>query len=306
MTILMDGLAHAEKIRAKLTEDIQADLHQGRLLQAPKLIAICVGNNPSARIYVRMKQRACHESNILSEILYLEQQTEMTELMDVIKQLNRDETVSGILLQHPLPPQIDTRTVFDAIASSKDVDGVNSSSFGKTSLGADAFPTCTPAGMIDLLQIYKIALEGKHMVVVGRSPILGRPMAMQALNKNATVTLCHSRTKDLPSFTRQADILVAACGKPHFIIGEWLQQGVVVLDAGFNAGNVGDTDFTSCSQKASYITPVPGGVGPMTIAHLLKNTYHSELRATQRRQAAQAAARVSSSYVRQGQDGAVD
>ena len=272
----MNGLSHSERIKKKITQQITGDLKAGRLRRNPKLIAICVGDNPSSQIYVRMKKRACEECNILSEIVYLPKEISTEELLEIIDQFNHDKIVSGILVQHPLPEHIDTRVVFDKIALQKDVDGVSSISFGRSSFGVKSFPACTAAGIIELLAIYSIGLAGKHLVVVGRSPILGRPVAMLGLNANATVTICHSKSKNVSFYTQQADIVIAACGQPQMIHGDWLKAGVVVIDAGYNSSRVGDVDFKTCKLKASHITPVPGGVGPMTIAFLLKHTYFSE------------------------------
>ena len=193
-------------------------------------------------------------------------------MLKVIDELNSDKSITGILLQHPVPKQINERLAFDRIAEKKDVDGVNSLSFGKLSMGEKSFNPCTPYGIMLLLEEYGINLAGKHAVVVGRSPILGKPMAMMLLEKDATVTICHSKTKNLPEILRQADVVVGAVGKPEFIQADWVKDGVVLLDAGYNPGNVGDIDLKNAASKSSYYTPVPGGVGPMTIAVLLLQT----------------------------------
>lgn len=197
-------------------------------------------------------------------------------LLAEIDKLNADPEISGILLQHPCPPQIEEREAFDRILTGKDVDGVTSASFGQLSMGMDAFYPCTPYGIMLLMQEYKISIEGKRAVVVGRSPILGKPMAMMLLNANATVTICHSRTQNLPEIVKQADIIVGAVGKPEFIKAEWIKEGAVLMDAGYNPGNVGDIEISKAKDKSSFYTPVPGGVGPMTIAVLLKQTLISQ------------------------------
>lgn len=199
--------------------------------------------------------------------------------MKVIHDLNEDENVHGILLQHPVPDHVDERKAFDSISIEKDVDGVTSFGYGQTALGFGAFPSCTPAAILTIIKEYGIELKGKHAVVVGRSPILGKPVSALLLNENATVTTCHSYTTNLPELVNLADIVVAAVGKPNFIKGEWLKEGAVVLDAGYNPGNIGDVEYSSCYEKASAITPVPGGVGPVTISMLLRHTVDSAERA---------------------------
>ena len=265
----------AQDIRNHLKEKIAA-LPKDQL--RPALATILVGNDIASATYVRMKIRACQEVGMGSQLIELPEKTSTQELLDCIQKLNEDKTINGILLQHPVPKHIDERAAFDSIAIEKDVDGVTTLGFGKISFQTgNAFPACTPAGIIRLLKHYKIPFTSKHAVVVGRSAILGRPLAMLLLANNATVTICHSHTKNLEEHLSKADIVVAACGKPRFIRGFCLKQDVVVVDAGYNAGNVGDVDYTSCQQKASYITPVPGGVGPMTIATLLEHSMQARL-----------------------------
>ena len=273
---LLDGKSLAQQIRVSLKQRLAQFLAAGG--SPPILAAILVGSNPASVTYVKMKLRACEEVGLRSRCIELSQETSTEELLNVIAQLNADEQVNGILLQHPVPPQIDERAAFEAIALRKDVDGVTALGFGKISLGMPAFPACTPAGILRLLEHYQLPVEGRHAVVVGRSPILGRPMALLLLAHNATVTICHSRTQNLPLHLSNADIVIAACGKPRFIQGEWLKPGVILIDAGYNLGNVGDADYDSCLLKAAYITPVPGGVGPMTIAMLLEHTVQAFLR----------------------------
>jgi methylenetetrahydrofolate dehydrogenase (NADP+)/methenyltetrahydrofolate cyclohydrolase len=198
--------------------------------------------------------------------------TTTEELLKEIYKLNENPEVDGILLQHPVPNQIDERKCFDAIDIEKDVDGVTTLGFGKISFGLDAYPSCTPAGIIRLLDEYNLSVEGKNVVVIGRSPILGKPLSMLLLQRNATVTICHSKTKNLPEIVKAADFVFACCGIPRYVKGDWLKEGCVLVDAGYNPGNIGDVDFESCYPKCSYITPVPGGVGPMTITMLLTHT----------------------------------
>lgn len=268
--VILDGKSLAEKIRGELLERVTTIKESGP--SAPVLATILVGDDPASATYVKMKGRACESVGMGSRRLELPENTTTEELLNAIDELNHDRKVNGILLQHPVPDQIDERAAFDRILPGKDVDGVTTLGFGSICFGLDAYASCTPAGIIRLIDEYEIPLSGKHAVVVGRSPILGRPMAMLLLNRHCTVTMCHSRTGDLSDHIGRCDIIIAACGKPNFIQGEWLKQNTVVIDAGFNPGNVGDADFESCVKKASHITPVPGGVGPMTIAMLLLHT----------------------------------
>jgi methylenetetrahydrofolate dehydrogenase (NADP+)/methenyltetrahydrofolate cyclohydrolase len=244
------------------------------------LVTILVGNNPSSEVYVKMKGKACESIGLGSRKIQMPEETTTEELLKVIDECNADPTVRGILLQHPSPSQIDERAAFDRIAIDKDVDGVTAFGFGRMSLGIQAYPACTPAGIVKLLDHYKINLSGLHAVIVGRSPILGKPMAQLLLNRDCTITVCHSRTKDLPRHLQSADLVVAACGKPRYIVGDWIKEGAIVVDAGYNDGNIGDADFESCAKKASWITPVPGGVGPMTITTLIAHTVESAEKAS--------------------------
>ncbi len=271
--ILLDGKLVAAKIRAKIKEDVTQATIGGR--EKPTLATILVGNNPASETYVGMKIKACDAAGIGSQLVKLPESTSTKELLSEIDRINRDQSIQGILLQHPVPSQIDERECFDAILPEKDVDGVTSSSFGKVSMNKESFFPCTPYGMVLLLQEYGISVAGKKAVVVGRSPILGKPMAIMLTNLDATVTLCHSKTKDLADIIRTADIVVGAVGKPEFIQADWLKEGVVLLDAGYNVGNVGDIDINRGKLKSSFYTPVPGGVGPMTIAVLLLQTLYS-------------------------------
>ncbi|MEH7332287.1 tetrahydrofolate dehydrogenase/cyclohydrolase catalytic domain-containing protein [Neobacillus drentensis] len=270
--IILDGIVVAQNIKDQLKGRIESLKNNG---VTPCLATILVGNNPSSETYVRMKGNACKKLGINSIRVHLPEETTTNELLETIRELNEDPTVHGILLQHPVPAQIDERMAFEAIDIRKDVDGVTSAGYGQTALGFGNYPSCTPAAIMEIIKYYKISIEGKHAVVVGRSPILGKPVSALLLNENATVTTCHSKTSNLPDILKQADIVVAAVGKPQFIQGSWLKEGSVVLDAGYNKGNIGDIDYESCYQAAGAITPVPGGVGPVTIAMLLKHTVDS-------------------------------
>jgi methylenetetrahydrofolate dehydrogenase (NADP+) / methenyltetrahydrofolate cyclohydrolase len=271
-TLILDGKRVATDVKESLKERVQSLSAKGI---TPCLATILVGNDPSSATYVKMKGNACKKLGIKSIKVELPETTTTDELLQTIAELNNDNTVHGILLQHPVPSHINERAAFEAIAIEKDVDGVTSLGFGQTAFGFGNYPSCTPAAIMTIIDYYNLPLEGKQAVVVGRSPILGKPVSMMLLNKNATVTTCHSYTKNLPDILATADIVVAAVGKPNFIKGEWLKDGAVVLDAGYNKGNIGDVEYDSCYEKASAITPVPGGVGPVTISMLLKQTVDS-------------------------------
>jgi methylenetetrahydrofolate dehydrogenase (NADP+)/methenyltetrahydrofolate cyclohydrolase len=271
--VLLDGKALAAKMRDELKIRVSALTAKGH--PVPVLATILVGTDPASDTYVKMKGKSTEAVGMESRRIHLPDTTTTQELLKVIDELNADDRVRGILLQHPVPHQIDERACFDRIAIEKDVDGVTTLGFGRISFGLDAFGSCTPAGIIRLLDEYKINVSGMNAVVIGRSPILGKPMAAMLLERNATVTICHSRTKDIAGILKDADIVVAALGKANFVKGEWLKEGVIVVDAGYNVGNVGDADYESCFKKASFITPVPGGVGPMTIATLIAQSVES-------------------------------
>ena len=268
---VLDGKLLAQHIEATLIERVQRfkDLSHG---VTPTLATILVGNDPASATYVRMKRNACKRVGIGSWRLELSPDTTTAELLEHIARLNDDPAVHGILLQHPVPSQIEERPCFDAISLAKDVDGVTCHGFGRMAMGAPAYGSATPAGIMQLLQHYEIPLLGKHAVVVGRSPILGKPMAMMLLNAHATVTICHSRTQHLPALVQQAEIVVGAVGRPEFIKGAWIAEGAVVIDAGYHPGGVGDVELSAVVDKCAAYTPVPGGVGPMTIATLLAQT----------------------------------
>src|SRR5699024_7269162 len=246
------------------------ELANGR---TPILATILVGADPASATYVKMKGNACERVGIEPLAIELGEDTSTDELLAEIEALNNNPDVHGILLQHPVPSQIDERACFDAIALEKDVDGVTCLGFGRMSMGEPAYGCATPQGIMRILAHYNIAIEGKHAVVVGRSPILGKPMALMLLNANATVTICHSRTQDLASHIRQADIVVGAVGKPEFIQANWIKDGAIVIDAGYHPGGLGDIEITDdLKQRVAAWTPVPGGVGPMTINTLIFQT----------------------------------
>lgn len=270
--LILDGQKVADDVKEGLKSRISTLKANGI---TPSLATILVGEDPSSATYVKMKGNACERLGIHSQRIHLPKETTTEELLQTIQELNEDPTVHGILLQHPVPSHIDERAAFEVISLDKDVDGVTSWGYGQTALGFGLYPSCTPAAIIRIMDFYDISAEGKHAVVVGRSPILGKPVSALLLNRNATVTTCHSRTVHLPDIIKQADIVVAAVGKPEFIKGDWLKEGAVVLDAGYNPGNVGDVEYSSCYEKSSAITPVPGGVGPVTISMLLKHTVDS-------------------------------
>ncbi|MEE1757514.1 bifunctional 5,10-methylenetetrahydrofolate dehydrogenase/5,10-methenyltetrahydrofolate cyclohydrolase [Streptomyces sp. SP18CS02] len=267
---LMDGTAHARRLVDETA--VRAAGITRRTGTRPCLATVLVGEDPASVTYVRMKQARCEKAGIASRHIELPATTTTDELVAALEGLSRDPDVHGILLQHPVGPHIDERAAFEAIAPEKDVDGVTVSSFATMSFGLPGFVSCTPGGIMRLLDAYEVDPAGKRAVVVGRSAILGKPAGMLLLARNATVTYCHSYTTDLSSAVREADILVAAVGRPRFIKGEDIKPGAVVIDAGYNPGNVGDVDFDSAVTRAGLITPVPGGVGPMTIAVLLAQT----------------------------------
>ncbi|MFF0459665.1 bifunctional 5,10-methylenetetrahydrofolate dehydrogenase/5,10-methenyltetrahydrofolate cyclohydrolase [Streptomyces mexicanus] len=267
---LMDGTALARRI-VEDTARQAADLTR-RTGTQPCLATVLVGEDPASVTYVRMKQNRCRTAGIASRHVALPARTTTEELVATLRSLSADPAVHGILLQHPVGDHIDERAAFEAIAPEKDVDGVTFASFATMSFGVPGFVSCTPGGILRLLDAYDVDLTGKRAVVVGRSAILGKPVGMLLLARDATVTYCHSRTADLSAVVREADVVVAAVGRPRLIRGQDVKPGAVVVDAGYNPGNVGDVDFDSAVERASLITPVPGGVGPMTIATLLEQT----------------------------------
>lgn len=265
---ILDGKAIAQQTEAELSERV-AQLKKKSGGNAPILATILVGGDPASATYVRMKQNACKRVGMESIAVEMPEETTTEELLAKIDELNNNPNCHGILLQHPVPEQIEERDCFDSIALKKDVDGVTCLGFGRMAMGEEAYGSATPQGIMRLLQAYNIPLQGKNAVVVGRSPILGKPMAMMLLNANATVTICHSRTENLADIIGRADIVVGAVGKPEFIKADWVKDGAVVVDAGYHPGGVGDIELEPLHDRASAITPVPGGVGPMTINTLI-------------------------------------
>ena len=265
---ILDGKAIAQQTEAELSERV-AQLKQKSGGNAPILATILVGGDPASATYVRMKQNACKRVGMESIAVEMPEKTTTEELLAKINELNNNPNCHGILLQHPVPEQIEERDCFDSIALEKDVDGVTCLGFGRMAMGEEAYGSATPQGIMRLLQAYDIPLQGKNAVVVGRSPILGKPMAMMLLNANATVTICHSRTENLADIIGRADIVVGAVGKPEFIKASWIKDGAIVVDAGYHPGGVGDIELEPLHERAGAITPVPGGVGPMTINTLI-------------------------------------
>ena len=272
MAVIIDGKALAKKIRSNLKVECDELKKEGI---TPKLAVIMVGDNQASKVYVRNKSKACDEVGIEYQEYLLDEKTKQDELLDLIKTLNKDETVNGILLQSPVPEHLNINQAFKAITYLKDVDGFTPSSVGKLCIGEDTFVSCTPLGVIKMFEEYNIDLNGKDVVILGRSNIVGRPLIQCCLQKNATVTVCHSRTKSLEEHTKRADVIISAIGQPKFVTADMVKDGVVIIDVGINRDEngklVGDVDFKNVEKKASYITPVPGGVGPMTIAMLMHN-----------------------------------
>ncbi|WP_461521487.1 bifunctional methylenetetrahydrofolate dehydrogenase/methenyltetrahydrofolate cyclohydrolase FolD [Porticoccus sp.] len=266
--LILDGKAVAQQTEAELSERVALlkDKSNGQTLI---LATILVGGDPASATYVRMKQNACQRVGMESIAVEMPDTTTTEQLLAKINELNANPNCHGILLQHPVPEQIDERLCFDSIAPEKDVDGVTCLGFGRMAMGEFAYGSATPQGIMRLLAAYDIPLAGRHAVVVGRSPILGKPMAMMLLNADATVTICHSRTQNLPDIIRGADIVVGAVGKPEFIKAEWIKDGAVVVDAGYHPGGVGDIELAPLHDRVAALTPVPGGVGPMTINTLI-------------------------------------
>jgi methylenetetrahydrofolate dehydrogenase (NADP+) / methenyltetrahydrofolate cyclohydrolase len=267
---LMDGSALSRQILGRVAERA-AELTAASGV-TPCLATVIAGDDPASVTYVRMKQNRSQKAGIASRHAGLPADATTQDLVRALDELSADPAVHGILLQHPVPPQIDERAAFEAIAPHKDVDGVTMHSFAAMAFGSPGYASATPGGIMRLLDAYDVDPRGQHAVVIGRSPILGKPAGMLLLARDATVTYCHSRTRDLPDIARTADILVAAVGRPEFVRGDWIKPGAVVIDAGYNPGNVGDVAFAEARDVARLITPVPGGVGPMTIAVLLDQT----------------------------------
>lgn len=271
--MILDGKALASKIEEKLKIRVADIIEKTGII--PILATIIVGDDVASVTYVKMKGNACRRVGIEPLKVELPSSTTTEDLLKEIDRLNKDDRVCGILLQHPVPKHIDEQKCFNYISIDKDVDGVNVASFGAVTMGLRGYRSATPYGIITILKEYNIPLEGKHVVVIGRSAILGKPVSMLLLNENATVTICHSKTINLPDVVKTADIIVAAVGKPLFVKADWVKKGAVLIDAGYNAGNVGDIDLINCAPLSSAYTPVPGGVGPMTITMLMSQTVDS-------------------------------
>ena len=270
--LLLDGKKLATASEIEIANEVSELKSKGI---NPTLATILVGNDPASETYVRMKRNTCKRVGMESIAVELSELTTTEELLNTIHELNNDHNVHGILLQHPVPSQIDERKCFDAIDIDKDVDGVTCLGFGNMAMGLNAYGSCTPAGIIRLIKHYKLDIQGLNAVVVGRSPILGKPMAMMLLNLNATVTICHSRTTNIESIIKNADLIVGAVGIPKFIQTNWIKQGAIVIDAGFHPEKCGDVDLADMDNISSAYTPVPGGVGPMTINTLILHTMQS-------------------------------
>ncbi|MEJ2201256.1 MAG: bifunctional methylenetetrahydrofolate dehydrogenase/methenyltetrahydrofolate cyclohydrolase FolD [Desulfuromonadaceae bacterium] len=279
MDKIIDGKAIAEKMRETVATDTAALKAQG---VTPGLAVVLVGDDPASRVYVSMKEKACEKAGIFSDEHKLPAQTGEAELLDLIAALNRDERIDGILVQLPLPDHIDESKILEAISPSKDVDGFHPYNVGRLVTGNPLFQPCTPYGIMKMLEHSGVELKGKEVVVVGRSNIVGKPVALMCLAEHGTVTICHSRTRDLADQVRRGDVVIAAVGRPEMIKGDWIKPGAVVIDVGVNRVGekklVGDVEFEAARERASAITPVPGGVGPMTITMLLYNTVESAKR----------------------------
>ena len=279
---VLDGKRIAKEIQAEIKQRVATFVETHHF--APALAAVLVGDDPASQVYVRNKERACERAGIKSQLHRMPADSTTDEVLDKVRQLNEDPEVSGILVQLPLPREVDTQVVLDAVSPLKDVDAFHPRNVGLISQGRPQFLPCTPHGIVQMLKRYQIHTQGKNVVIVGRSDIVGKPMALMLANRdiglgpemaNATVTICHSQTSDLGAVTQQADILIAAIGQPKFITGDMVKLGAVVVDVGINRtddGLVGDVDYNDVVPVASYVTPVPGGVGPLTVTMLLENT----------------------------------
>ena len=273
---LIDGKALAAGMRERLAQSVE-DLKNRNVV--PGLAVVLVGDDPASRVYVSMKEKACAKAGIFSDEHRLPAGTTQEELLALVDKLNKDQRIDGILVQLPLPEHIDEDAIITAIAPEKDVDGFHPVSVGRLAIGNPTFKSCTPYGVMKMLESVNCDLNGKEVVVVGRSNIVGKPVALMCLAENATVTICHSRTRDLAGHVKRADVVIAAVGRTEMIKGEWIKEGAVVIDVGINRQEdgklLGDVEFAAAAERASYITPVPGGVGPMTITMLLENTLQS-------------------------------
>ncbi len=281
---IIDGKAIAARMRQKIATETEQLKNGGT---TPGLAVVLVGEDPASRVYVSMKEKACAQAGIYSAEHKLPADTTEEALLALVDELNKDRRIDGILVQLPLPKQINESKVLEAISPTKDVDGFHPYNVGRLVTGNPLFQPCTPYGIMKMLEATDVDLNGKHVVVVGRSNIVGKPVALMCLAKNATVTLCHSRTRDLPDQVRRADVVIAAVGKPEMVKGDWIKQGAVVIDVGVNRVGekklVGDVEFAAASERAAAITPVPGGVGPMTITMLLYNTVEGAKRRAARK-----------------------
>ena len=273
MAVILDGKELAKKIRANLKVECD-ELKQKGIM--PKLAVIMVGNDSASKVYVKNKSKACEDVGVEFEEFLLDENTTQEQLENLIEELNEIDKVHGILLQSPIPKNLNINRAFEKISPLKDVDGFHPTNVGKLALNQDTFVSCTPFGVIKILEEYNINLEGKDVVIIGRSNIVGKPLIQSILSKKATVTVCHSKTNNLSEHTKRADILISAIGKPKFITEDMVKDSAVVIDVGINRTEegkiVGDVDFENVEKKTAFITPVPGGVGPMTIATLMKNT----------------------------------
>jgi methylenetetrahydrofolate dehydrogenase (NADP+)/methenyltetrahydrofolate cyclohydrolase len=279
MVEIIDGKKIAAEIKDRIKGDVKKLISEGR---RPGLAAVLVGDNPASVIYVRNKRKACEEAGIYSEEHKLPTATSQDDLINLIFRLNNDPKIHGILVQLPLPKHIDAEQVVYAVSPKKDVDGLHPNNIGQLTMGSPVFVPCTPAGVMAMLDYHKIPIEGQRAVIIGRSNLVGRPVSLLLMHRNATITVCHSRTRDIGAVCREGDILIAAIGKPRFVTAEMVKEGAAVVDVGINrlpdGKLVGDVDYEPVSKKAGWITPVPGGVGPMTIAMLLQNTLESAKR----------------------------
>ncbi len=286
MAIILDGKKLSETINSEIAEEVKKLADSSK--DVPGLAVIIVGDNPASKVYVASKKKACAKAGIFSLEVALDKNITQEKLIEEIQKLNNDDRINGILLQLPLPKHLDEHVALEAISPEKDVDGFHPTNVGKLYIGLDTFIPCTPKGVIEILKRYNISISGKNAVVIGRSNIVGKPVAALLMKENATVTIAHSKTQNLPELVKNSDIVVSAIGKPNFVKGEWIKEGAVVIDVGINSVDdpsspkgyklVGDVEFEEASKRASYITPVPGGVGPMTIAMLLSNTLKAKLR----------------------------
>ena len=268
--LILDGRLLAKEIETDLTKRIESIVKKTG--KKPILATILVGDNPASVMYVRMKGNDCARIGMESLKVEMPESTTTKEVIAKVEELNNNPNIHGILIQSPLSKHIDQKKCFDAIALSKDADGVHVTNFGAMTMGHDCFKSATPLAIMSILERFNIEISGKEAVVIGRSPILGKPVAMLLLNADATVTICHSKTKNLPDIVKRADIVVAALGKPKFVQADWIKEGAVIIDAGYNEGNIGDVDLENAALKSSAYTPVPGGVGPVTRMKLLEQT----------------------------------